>query len=298
MKTNNNFRILIVDDEKINIELVAAYLEEEGYQLSYATNAVSAIESVMNKDINLILLDINMPGKNGFDVCKILKSDDKTKDIPVIFLTGETDIDSIICAFEVGGVDYITKPFNGVELKARVKTHLQNVAYLEEIKHKQSKLAHLSVTDSLTKLHNSLYLDLQIKKYQKNGAKFWFIFFKIDRFEKINQIYGFYKANKILKSFANLLQKSIYLDATVARVYGANFGVLVDDCAQKTIEKLYKDIVADFIKDDSLANAVTFHTVMLYIKDTTVSTQTLYKKAQSNMQLIEQDEMKRFLFVE
>jgi len=239
-----------------------------------------------------------MPGKNGFDVCKILKSDDKTKDIPVIFLTGETDIDSIICAFEVGGVDYITKPFNGVELKARFKTHLQNVAYLEEIKHKQSKLAHLSVTDSLTKLHNSLYLDLQIKKYQKNGAKFWFIFFKIDRFEKINQIYGFYKANKILKSFANLLQKSIYLDATVARVYGANFGVLVDDCAQKTIEKLYKDIVADFIKDDILANAVTFHTVMLYIKDTTVSTQTLYKKAQSNMQLIEQDEMKRFLFVE
>ena len=139
MKTNNNFRILIVDDEKINIELVAAYLKEEGYQLSYATNAVSAIESVMNKDINLILLEINMPGKNGFDVCKILKSDDKTKDIPIIFLTGETDIDSIICAFEVGGVDYITKPFNGVELKARVKTHLQNVAYLEEIKHKQSK---------------------------------------------------------------------------------------------------------------------------------------------------------------
>ena len=147
MRTNNNFHVLIVDDEKFNIELVAVYLKEEKYQLSFALNAKGAIEQVMKSDINLILLDINMPGKDGFEVCEMLKADYKTRDIPVIFLTAQTDIEYISRAFEVGGVDYISKPFNGAELKARVKTHLQNVAYLEYIKDRQTKLAQISVTD-------------------------------------------------------------------------------------------------------------------------------------------------------
>jgi len=134
MKKNEKFTILIVDDEMLNIELAAVYLKEEDYKVIYATDAISAIENVSKKKINLILLDINMPGKNGFDVCRILKEDKGTKDIPVIFLTAQTDIEYIQKAFETGGVDYITKPFNGVELKARVKTHLQTISYIEDTK--------------------------------------------------------------------------------------------------------------------------------------------------------------------
>jgi len=86
MKTNNNFHILIVDDEKLNIELAAAYLKEEDYKLSFALSGESAISSVRDKDINLILLDINMPEQDGFEVCKILKSQPKTEHIPIIFV--------------------------------------------------------------------------------------------------------------------------------------------------------------------------------------------------------------------
>ena len=121
MKTNNNFNILIVDDEKFNIELAAIYLKEEGYQLFFAMNAEVVMQNIATKNIDLILLDINMPGKDGFEVCRILKSETKTKDIPVIFLTSKTDIDSISRAFKVGGVDYINKPFNSIELLARVR---------------------------------------------------------------------------------------------------------------------------------------------------------------------------------
>ena len=163
MKFNSDFSILIVDDEKFNIEIVAAYLEEKHYKLFFALNAQAVMQTVSKKSIDLILLDINMPNVDGFQICTMLKSEPKTKDIPIIFLTAHNDLDHISRAFEVGGVDYINKPFNSIELLARVKTHLQNKTYLEDIKNKQSKLAQLSITDPLTKLYNTLFLNLKLK---------------------------------------------------------------------------------------------------------------------------------------
>jgi len=113
MKTNNNFHILIVDDEKLNIELASVYLKEEGYKLSFALGAKSAFELLYAKDIDLILLDINMPKMDGFEVCTILKKDKATQDIPIIFLTAQTDIAYITKAFEIGGAD---SPFGMMRL--------------------------------------------------------------------------------------------------------------------------------------------------------------------------------------
>ena len=123
MKKQAN-KILIVDDIYENIEIANATLCEESYSILEATSGKQAIEIVMDYIPNLILLDIMMPGLNGFDVCKILKRDTKTKDIPIIFLTAKTDEETIVQAFDVGGVDYITKPFNPAELIARVRTHI------------------------------------------------------------------------------------------------------------------------------------------------------------------------------
>ena len=117
-------KILIVDDISKNIQLAANILKTEGYNLSFAKNGKTAIERCSVVDFDLILLDVMMPDMDGFEVCEILKKDDKTKDIPIIFLTGKTDTESVIKGFEIGGVDYITKPFNGAELKIRVQTHI------------------------------------------------------------------------------------------------------------------------------------------------------------------------------
>jgi diguanylate cyclase (GGDEF)-like protein len=296
MKTNNNFHILIVDDEKLNIELAALYLQEEGYKISFAINAEGVIESVMTNDISLILLDINMPGKDGFDICAMLKEDVKTKDIPIIFLTAQTDIEYVSKAFEVGGVDYISKPFNGVELKARVRTHLQNVAYLDEIKHKQSKLAQISITDPLTKLNNSLFFDSQIKNYQKRDEKFWIIYLKIDRFEKINQVYGFFEANKIIRTFAKIIEKSSFSNTVVARLYGASFGILVKDYDKKLIKNIYEEIRLTLLKNKDISKVVSFYTVFYNVKDSSTSIPFLYKQLQSNIQTMEKTE-DRYLFI-
>ena len=129
---NRNAKILIVDDIPKNIQILGNILSPHHFQIAYAQSGEQAITAVEHNNFDLILLDIMMPGMNGFDVCKQLKSKEKTKDIPVIFLTAKADMESIVKGFEIGGQDYITKPFNAAELLARVETHL--LIYEQKIK--------------------------------------------------------------------------------------------------------------------------------------------------------------------
>lgn len=120
-------RILIVDDVADNIQVAMNLLREDNYEFSFANNGEKAL-SLLKGDkaaFDLILLDIMMPGMDGYSVCQAIKSLPKWHDVPIIFLTAKSDIDSISKAFAVGGVDYVTKPFHAAELLARVKTHIQ-----------------------------------------------------------------------------------------------------------------------------------------------------------------------------
>jgi len=119
------FSILIVDDEPKNIQLLGSLLKEHRYHVEFATSGDEAFEWIYSKDFDLILLDIMMPGMDGYQVCIKLKSDNTKKHIPVIFLTAKTEPEDIIRGFEAGGSDYISKPFNSMELLARVKTHVE-----------------------------------------------------------------------------------------------------------------------------------------------------------------------------
>ena len=121
---NKSPRILIVDDNPKNIQVLASFLTEEGYDLEYSTNGVDALQWISDENFDLILLDIMMPEMNGFEFCEKIKSEAKNIDLPIIFLTAKTDIESITKAFQIGGVDYVSKPFNSEELLARVATHI------------------------------------------------------------------------------------------------------------------------------------------------------------------------------
>lgn len=117
--------IMVVDDVARNIQIVGKLLDTGGYDISYATNAKDALEVLSNKLPDLILLDVMMPDVDGFELCEMIKKNDATKDIPVIFLTARISTDDIIKGFQVGAVDYIMKPFNVKELLVRIKTHLE-----------------------------------------------------------------------------------------------------------------------------------------------------------------------------
>jgi len=134
-------KILIVDDITENIQVVANVLRDEGYNLSYAKDGKTALERVEKTDFDLILLDVMMPDMDGFEVCDKLKANPKTNEIPIIFLTGKADTQSIVEGFKRGGVDYITKPFNAEELKVRVQIHisLRNAYEKLEIESKRNE---------------------------------------------------------------------------------------------------------------------------------------------------------------
>lgn len=118
-------RILVVDDTLENIQVLGIVLKKEGYVINVAQDGKTALEMVEKVQPNLILLDIVMPEMDGYEVCRRLKQNPETKEIPVIFLTAKADTESIVAGFETGAVDYITKPFRKQELLARVKTHLE-----------------------------------------------------------------------------------------------------------------------------------------------------------------------------
>ena len=112
--------VLVVDDTEANIDVLVEALDSE-YEVSVAMDGESALEAVDSEPPDIILLDIMMPEMNGYDVCRLLKSNSKTRNIPIIFLTAMSEIQNKTKGFELGAVDYITKPFEILEVKARVK---------------------------------------------------------------------------------------------------------------------------------------------------------------------------------
>jgi putative two-component system response regulator len=125
--------LLVVDDVPDNLELLARLFKEEGYQVRLAPSGAMALKAVQAQLPDLILLDINMPEMNGFEVCRHLKEQERWRQIPIVFISALGDAKAKVEAFEAGGVDYVTKPFQFTEVAARVRTHLQLHFYQENL---------------------------------------------------------------------------------------------------------------------------------------------------------------------
>jgi len=139
MNTNNS--ILVVDDTPDNLRLLINLLSETGYEVRPATSGQAALRAIQAEQPDLILLDIVMPGMDGYEVCQQLKANETTKDIPIIFVSAKNEAFDKVTAFSIGGVDYITKPFEAVEVLARVHTHLAMAAMQRNLHEKNGLLA-------------------------------------------------------------------------------------------------------------------------------------------------------------
>lgn len=132
--------ILLVDDKPENLRLLSTMLEEQGYEVREAINGSQALKSAQAAPPDLILLDINMPGLNGYEVCQRLKADPTTNHIPVIFISAQDEAWDKVKAFSVGGLDYITKPFKVMEVLARIETHLKLGKLVKKVTELQNQL--------------------------------------------------------------------------------------------------------------------------------------------------------------
>lgn len=116
--------ILVVDDQPANLKMLISFLQMHDFKIRVADNGERAIEILKNEPVDLVLLDVMMPGINGFTTCKQIKDNKDTAEIPIIFMTALDSLEDKVAGFEAGGVDYITKPFQQVEVLTRVNTHL------------------------------------------------------------------------------------------------------------------------------------------------------------------------------
>lgn len=235
--------ILIIDDVTENIQVAAEILKTLKYKILASTNGKAGIEIAKLKQPQLILLDIQMPGMDGFEVCELLKSDDKTKDIPVIFMTARNDDESIDRAFQVGAVDYVTKPIKKLELLARVKTQIrlaQTILALEKT----------SFTDGLTGLYNHKksfdMLDSEILRAKRYGHMLSIIMLDIDFFKKVNDNYGHQMGDAVLKEVSKEIAKTIRNIDIAGRYGGEEFLIVFPEISKQDViigaERLRKNI--------------------------------------------------------
>ena len=165
-------KVLIVDDTAINIDVLRQTLAPEGYEISVATSGEQALKITPRFVPDLILLDIMMPGIDGFETCRQLKCNDSTKEIPVIFISAKNETDDIVKGFSLGGVDYIVKPIKQAEVLARVETHLQ-LQFLKKEQEK-SKLEVIKknhqLQESMEKLKSTQEQMIQSEKWASLGC--------------------------------------------------------------------------------------------------------------------------------
>ncbi len=217
--------ILIVDDVADNIQVLAGALRGD-YSVRFARTGSAALASLQTHPLpDLILLDVMMPGMDGYQVCRMLRDAEKTSQIPVIFITardGERDEEE---GFAAGAVDYITKPFHLPVVRARVKTHV-------ELKLKTDLLAELAHLDGLTGIANRRRFDAVLadewRRAQRSATSLAMLIVDIDYFKRFNDHYGHLAGDRCLSSVAECLDATASRAGDlVARVGGEEFAVLL-----------------------------------------------------------------------
>ncbi|MDT8899731.1 diguanylate cyclase [Anaeroselena agilis] len=240
------FRILIVDDSLINLKIISGLLGDK-YEVSTASSGQEAILQATETVPDLILLDILMPDMDGLEVCRFLKRQSATAEIPIIFITVVSEPKDIVRAFEAGGQDYITKPFSALELCARMKTHLELKQSREELKtyarqleaknlELKEALARLeisAITDFLTNLPNRRYMlqkiQEEIARIKRAKSAMTLILLDVDNFKDINDSVGHDCGDAVLKGIADIMRRTVREQDIVTRWGGDEFLFLLPD---------------------------------------------------------------------
>lgn len=212
----NQPRILIVDDETSNIELIADIFTAD-HEVIFATDGPRALELAASTNPDLILLDVILPGMDGFEICARLKAEPHTAGIPIIFITGRDDVETETRGLELGAVDYITKPINPRIVRMRVGNHI-------ELKRARDRLTELATTDGLTGLANRRrhdeMLEREVQRHRRSRAPLTLIMLDIDHFKLYNDTYGHLRGDDCLRAIANTIRDSLLRASDLAARYG------------------------------------------------------------------------------
>ena len=233
--------ILVVDDMTTTLLLLHDLLKDT-YEVKIAKSGTKALEILESpNDIDLILLDIEMPDINGYDVCKRIKNNETIKNIPIIFITGRTSQEDEEYGLNLGAIDYITKPFNKAIVKLRIKNYL-------DLKIKNDMLEKLSMYDGLTNIRNRRFFDETFEKtfneIKRDKKSLAVLMIDIDFFKPYNDNYGHGQGDETLRKVAKALEKTIKRASDfVARYGGEEFVILLKDINKDGVEAVANNLL-------------------------------------------------------
>jgi diguanylate cyclase (GGDEF)-like protein len=237
---NKEKTVLIVDDQVSNLKMLLTFLQDHGYTVRIAESAKRALQVLEGYTPDCILLDVMMPEISGFELCQTLQLDQKTAGIPILFMSALDAIEDKIRGFAVGGVDYITKPFQDVEVLARVNTHITLRRQKLELERVQTalllqteRLEQLSITDDLTGLHNrrclKLVLDREFQRGIRHNSNLSCLALDLDHFKRVNDTYGHEVGDSVLQKFSYILLDAIRNTDYCFRIGGEEFIILLPE---------------------------------------------------------------------
>lgn len=249
----NSATIMIVDDDPSIIMATSKALDGLG-RIIFATDGVSALQLAENEIPDIILLDVEMPGMSGFEVCDALKAEEHTANIPIIFITSHNDSGFEEKVFEHGATDFISKPLNHRVVAARIKAH---------VAHKQAidRLQSLSLTDGLTGLNNRRALDeklaIEWQRAKRSGQSLSLLMLDIDEFKKYNDHFGHLQGDDCIRSFVNVLSKSVRRPADFTARYGGEEFVIILPDTEITGAQLIGESIINSVVEQAMPHAPT-----------------------------------------
>lgn len=227
-------KILVIDDTELMVRLITDILEKEGYEVVSADNGSEGIQKVAAEKPDLVLLDVIMPGINGFEVCKILREDESNNLMPIIILTAQGNEDDKLTGLELGADDYILKPFNPRELVSRVNNTLRRID--------RNRWA-----NPLTGLQGNLEIQAEINHRIAKGMPLAVIYIDMDNFKAFNDVYGFASGDRAIKLTADIIADNVHLSGTqcdfIGHIGGDDFIVITKP---QSALKICEGIVNDF----------------------------------------------------
>jgi len=283
-------RILIVDDEKMNLKVLADLLKDD-YAPILAISGEQALQHAFgDSPPDLVLLDVVMPQMGGYEVIKNLKNHDKTKNIPVIFVTALSSVEDEEHGLKLGAVDYITKPYSPPIVKIRIRNHLRLV-------HQYKLLDQLAYLDGLTEIPNRRRFDVVVEKEWarsvRNRTPFSLAMVDVDYFKQYNDHYGHAMGDLALQKIAKALERGLDRPGDFVARYGGEEFVIVmpetDAAAQVVAERLRQNVVNCNIPHQYSQVAdhvsVSIGLVTIIHTDNTMQPETILKTADQNLYL-------------
>ncbi|MGV3488232.1 MAG: EAL domain-containing protein [Tuberibacillus sp.] len=267
--------ILLVDDHPENLLALEAIIDSDDYNLIKALSGEEALKYLLKYDFAAILLDVQMPGMDGFGTAKIIKARKKTKNIPILFITANNlDSEHIFMGYSVGAIDYILKPFNPMILKSKIdgfvdlyRMKQKLVQQSNELAQKNVEIEHMANHDGLTGLPNRrMFKERLIQNLQhakKHNKSLGIMNLNVDRFKFINDSLGHAIGDQLLQEIGNRLKNSVRPEDIVARIGGDEFAIMLPDTDRESALEVAETILSSFTSPFTIDNYELFITTCI-----------------------------------